>query len=584
MYLSRLQIANFRGISSLSVTFRKGINVLIGENTTCKTAVLDALRICLGLALERRDLYIQPEDFFTSSDGTQATSIEFELTFAGLKKQQQGVFVELLELAGDGGTVLALHVRFVRDADRIRRTIWGGANEGQEIPFQVLELLYFTYLGALRDAARDLSPSRSNRLSQLFLKLVSDLKEREQYAMAINQRVHSDQDWQKLLANAEKGIQAHLNQMLLRGDETKVAVEFVDATYRQIAEGLRLYMPRTATAMEEAHPQKPDAAQVVNRFSIFQNSLGLNNLLYIATVLGDLVERAARQPEAYVALLIEEPEAHLHPQWQNTLFAYACSIEQRGIQVFISSHSPTITARSDIDALIAMTREGATVKAIPVRHIAISASSKKHLQRFLDVTKCQLFFARSVILVEGISEVLLMPLFASRLGEEYDLAKNGVEVVNIDGVAFEPFAALFNGAKTDARLNVRCAIITDDDRNETVDPSPRAANALALESGMLRVFLAKETFEYELFSANEQLLLDVYGSMHPKTDLKFSGAVQNRAELFVDKLRVNKDKALLAQSLVCALQDVGTLASFVVPNYIQDALKWAVIGDATKTH
>jgi putative ATP-dependent endonuclease of the OLD family len=581
MYLSRVQIANFRGLSSLTVTFHKGINILIGENTTCKTAVLDALRVCLGLALERRDIYIQPEDFFTPPDGNQATSIQFDLTFADVKQQQQGVFVELLEVAGDGTISLSLHVRFVSDADRIRRTIWGGANEGQEIPFPVLELLYFTYLGALRDAARDLSPSRSNRLSQLFLKLVSDPKEREQYATAINQQVHNLPDWHKLLTQAEKSIQDHLSKMVLRGDETNVAVEFVDATYREIAEELRLYMPRLNVGHGKV---ASDSFQLANRFSISQNSLGLNNLLYIATVLGDLVERTERKPDAYTALLLEEPEAHLHPHWQNTLFAYLCSIEKRGVQVFITSHSPTITARSDLDALIAMAREGATVKATPIRNLGLSASSKKHLQRFLDVTKCQLFFARSVILVEGISEVLLMPLFAARLGEAYDLDKNAVEVVNIDGVAFEPFAALFNSVKPETRLNVRCAIITDDDRDEDAEPSSRAVNALALKSGLLGVFLAKETFEYELFSANEQLLSDTYKQMHQKTDLHFRGATQERARLFVEKLRVNKDKALFAQSLACKLQDIRTLATLVVPDYIKDALTWAIIGDAAKTN
>jgi len=120
VYLSRLQIANFRGISGLTVSFHEGTNVLVGENTTCKTAVLDALRVCLGLGLERRDIYIQPEDFFTAPDGNQTASIQFDLTFADPKQEQQGVFAELLEVAGEGTIVLSRQLRRASHRARVR--------------------------------------------------------------------------------------------------------------------------------------------------------------------------------------------------------------------------------------------------------------------------------------------------------------------------------------------------------------------------------------------------------------------------------------------------------------------------------
>ncbi len=146
--------------------FHSGVNILIGENRTCKTAILDALRLCLGFSLERREIFIQPEDFYCDQDGSQSEEIAFDLLFEGVKPEQQGLFVELLAIDQNQKAVVQLHVRFKRDGDRVRRRVWGGEHEGQEIPLLVLELLYFTHLGALRDAARDLSPRRSNRLSQ----------------------------------------------------------------------------------------------------------------------------------------------------------------------------------------------------------------------------------------------------------------------------------------------------------------------------------------------------------------------------------------------------------------------------------
>ena len=57
MYLSRIEIRNFRGIPSIGLECHEGLNVIIGENNTGKTAILDALRLCLSFAQERRDFF-----------------------------------------------------------------------------------------------------------------------------------------------------------------------------------------------------------------------------------------------------------------------------------------------------------------------------------------------------------------------------------------------------------------------------------------------------------------------------------------------------------------------------------------------
>jgi len=66
--------------------------------------------------------------------------------------------------------------------------------------------------------------------------------------------------------------------------------------------------------------------------------------------------------------------------------------------------------------------------------------------------------------LEGISEALLLPVLARIVNMDYDLEQNGVEVVNIGGVAFEPFAKIYNSADPERRLSTRCTILTDDDR------------------------------------------------------------------------------------------------------------------------
>ena len=71
----------------------------------------------------------------------------------------------------------------------------------------------------------------------------------------------------------------------------------------------------------------------------------------------------------------------------------------------------------------------------------------------------------------------------------------------------------------------------------------------------LELFLAERTFEYELFKINESLLTAVYKDLHPRTDINFSGSIENKAQSFVDMLKKNEDKAEFAQSLAEYIQE-----------------------------
>jgi putative ATP-dependent endonuclease of OLD family len=578
MYLHSLEISNFRCILQTKILFHEGVNTLIGENNTGKTATIDALRLSLALVSERRDLYLQTEDFHVDERGLRSRTVEFHLCFANPTIREQGIFIEMLAIPAGQEPEVQLHVRFTDEDDRIRRRYWGGEKEGQEVPPEVLDLLYVTHLGALRDAARDLAPSRGNRLSQLFLKLVESEDERKNFAETINGQVRQAPGWQELLTRGQEKIQLHLTEVALQEDNSQVAIDFVQTSFKRIVESLRLFVPLGSGD----HPS-PDAGGQpkldVTRFEIAQNGLGYNNLIYTATVLGDLLERRQRQPDSYVALLIEEPEAHLHPQWQNVLFHYLNEIKLKGIQVFITSHSPTITAESKLDSLIFLARSGQNIVSLPLKSLALCPIHKSFLERFLDVTKCQLFFARSVMLVEGISEALLLPCFARRLGPKYHLGKNATEIVNIDGVAFEPFAKLFNSPRDDKRINVRCALITDDDRKDGADASARAMKALELEGGMLRVFLSNVTLEHELYKANDSLVTAAYAELHPLTDFASNGSLEERATSFVSKLDSNKDKGAFAQLLADKIEGGGDYEGFVVPPYLVRALSWVAKAD-----
>ena len=572
MYLHTIRIKSFRGLNDTTIHCHQGVNVLVGPNNTGKTAILDALRLCLGIGSHQPDIFVRRDDYHVSPSGEIADSIECDLTWRELTDQEKGVYHDMLTLLSDGTAELQLHVRFDYDSDRERtkRQYWGGEKEGQNVSSEVMGLLEYVHLGALRDATRDLAPGRGNQLSRLFLRLTKE-KGRKGLEEEAKEATRSMSRWQRLLGLGRGRINQHLAQVSLQGSPQEVAIDVLETQFRQMAEGLKVQVAPPRAGTGEPH-----------FFSIWQNGLGYNNLIYIATVLGDLRKRQVRVPYGSISLLIEEPEAHLHPQLQDVLFRHLQEIASRNIQVFVSSHSPTITAKTHVDSLIVLSDGESRTLSTPVNNIDLGEKHKRFIERFLDVTKCQLFFADSVVLVEGISEALLLPSFAKAMGEEYDLDKSAVEVVNIGGVAFEPFARLFNSEEKDKRLNSRCAILTDDDRktgsggNTTI--SDRAQKAKDLERGLLKVFLAEHTFEYELFLNNESLVVTTYKDLHPRTDLDFPGTQEQKAMQFVEKLKTNEDKAPFAQTLANIIEH-GPRVEVVVPDYIKKAIRWAVRGE-----
>jgi putative ATP-dependent endonuclease of OLD family len=366
---------------------------------------------------------------------------------------------------------------------------------------------------------------------------------------------------------------------------------------------------------------------LIGVFGLEQNGMGYNNIIYMGTVLGDLQQSKRVETDSYNALLLEEPETHLHPQLLDLVFNFLGRVSKKPepppVQLFITSHSPTLTSRAALDSLIMLYEKERTKMALPLSKCPLEPSHKADLQRYLDVTKAQLFFAKGVILVEGISEALLLPLFARQLGRCLD--QNAVEVVNVSGTAFTPFARLFNAEHSGKRIEIPCGILTDDDRCSMKDDpyrltdddlnisfagktqkdaaemikklnsirsklqqgeeSARAGNVRVLENGNLLVKIAYKTFEYELARIPKNIppMLDALEKIHPTI-------VNGLRALFADKsfkpkykaicvwLAAKDAKAEFAQRLAALLEEVDEETeelkrTFIVPKYIKQVIK-----------
>ena len=309
------------------------------------------------------------------------------------------------------------------------------------------------------------------------------------------------------------------------------------------------------------------------------NGLGYNNLIFTSATLGTL--RRSLQ-FSFRSILIEEPEAHLHPQLQILLLKHLADVtsghEGNEVQVIASSHSPILASQAPIASVVSVHEVAGKVSAVSVCSIPIEDVIKRKLQRYLDATRAELFFARRILMVEGIAEALLLPVLAKISGG--NLKESSVSVLNADGINFNAFIPLF-GVE---RLGVPAVILKDGDATEIGgDMSATASGLKARESDVtnLSVEMSEITFEHELARSDSMLrhMIAAFKELHPRKgatlelDLGVLESADDRANAFLSAFLASKVlKGQFAQELAGAL-DGCDLGPDAVPTYIRNALK-----------
>jgi putative ATP-dependent endonuclease of OLD family len=187
--------------------------------------------------------------------------------------------------------------------------------------------------------------------------------------------------------------------------------------------------------------------------------LGTYNKLYIAA---ELLHLQKKDHDGLKLGLIEEVEAHLHPQAQLRVIEHLQNHSH--IQFILTTHSPNLASKVKLKNLILCAQNfenKPTVFPLGPTYTKLGDDDYIFLQKFLDVTKTNLLFSKGVILVEGWAEEILIPSLAKKIG--FDLTKYGVSVINVASTAFLRYSKIFLSQQESNYIKTPVSIVTDVD-------------------------------------------------------------------------------------------------------------------------
>jgi putative ATP-dependent endonuclease of OLD family len=467
MFLSELKIWNFRkygtggsGAPGLHLKLNKGLNLLVGENDSGKTAIIDAVKFVLQTQsydyqwLEEEDFFLQPEPGPT--DINRAKSLKIECIFRGFdaENNEAANFLEWLGIEKNKDGLYQYFLKVTLNAERKYRKISynikaGPDDEGVQLDGAARDFLRVTYLKPLRDAERELIPGRRSRLAQI-------LKSHEAFS-SVPEEEHTIT---KIAEKANKQIEGYFK------GKDKNNSDIPDQSGKHLLSDINEYLKEFFTEKEINKIAKfklsgQSLSGILEKLIldlVEENSgLGSYNRLYIAT---ELLLLKRTNYYGLKLLLIEEVEAHLHPQAQLRLIEYLQNeiAVKSGVQLIMTTHSPNLASKVKLDNLIIC--KGDKVFPMGCDFTKLEKGDYLFLERFLDVTKANLFFAQSVILVEGDAENILLPIIADILDKP--LTKHDVSVVNVQSTAFLRYSKIFKRSSGEG-MGIKVAVVTDND-------------------------------------------------------------------------------------------------------------------------
>lgn len=420
MKITTIHIENFRGIRRLDLDLDE-MTVLVGENNSGKTAVLDALRLCLRDLGPRRRVVFDALDFHLAdaeAEPASAEPIRIEITFS---EQSKGEWNDRLVRRLNRHNVLQVddderrHVilRVTCEYDSTSQDFaqdWSFLNLDQEPLTPVgeraltelqREVLYF-YLQALRDARRHFG--EKGPFWQPFLKdtrlPIEKKAELERMIREVNELVVSSHD---SFERVQEGLRRVQDVVPLTAGDV-VSIEAIPGRIYDMLANARINLGTFGGAKipVERHGEGTQSLAVLMLFAAFLEA----------------------RPEGAPIVALEEPEAHLHP---SAVRALQRLVRDFSGQKLISTHSGELLAETEIHQIRRLARTGEGIRSYRIPSGLLSAEEARKFNYHVRQARGELLFARCWLLVEGETESWIYPAAARAI--DIDLHREGIRVV-----------------------------------------------------------------------------------------------------------------------------------------------------------
>lgn len=543
MFISRVRITNFANFQSLDITTGEDM-VIVGENKVGKSNFIRAIQLILDPSLSERDRRLSLEHFWDGlGDNKLGETVEVSIELTE-ESDDPRLLRYLADAIVDVGPpfVARLTYRF-QPRPGIGRpptslaeyefVIFGGEDPDNGYGSDLRRMIPLDVQGALRDAEKDLASWRHSPLRPLIESLTATLDDeaREEIQNEIDVAQSALSDRPEIEAAAEQ-INARLTQMVGPQQAVPLSLGLAPTRLDALLRGLRLLIDNGARSISDA-------------------SLGSANLIFLALKSLELDRLVAEGERDHTFFAVEEPEAHLHPHVQRLVYRHFLAAPPiEGIQraprrqtTILTTHSPHIASVAPLRSIVLLRRDNATSATIGVAAATapLTRDEVADLQRYIDVTRGELFFSRGIILVEGEAERFLIPAFADVLGIPLDVL--GISVCSVGGTNFRPYVKLLGSQG----LNIPFVILTDRDLVAGKD------YGLGRVKGLLKILqpgLAPDAMSTtEVFDAGEEWGIFLNGSTL-------------EVELFKLNLSAETQSILLAQ-LTLSQADKDELQSWV---------------------
>lgn len=434
MHIDSVTLKGYRNFKDAVVKINPK-TLIIGGNDVGKTNFIYGLRLLLDKGLSDLDIEPSELDFHINENGVSEKKIEITIKFSDVK--EDAVLSQLVGRVDDQGNT---YFRYAASLDNLEYKLYIGRSleSFEEITSRFyLKHLSLKYVNSQRDLTRFIQIEKKHllRLSQ-------------------ERRTAPEAEIDSAILSRVSASLLGINKRIRKLNYVTAATDDVNTELKAMAYHNSPYSVQLDTGAIEIGQfvEKLELAASSNGAKMMLGGDGRNNQILLALWKAKSAREHDTENEV-VIYCVEEPEAHLHPHQQRKLASYLS--DNLPGQSIVTTHSPQIASNFSPDSIVRLfSRKGATIAASGGCSNCISDAWDDMGYR-ISILPAEAFFASTVFLVEGPSELLLYKTLAKKL--KIDLDFFNISIMSVDGVQFEVYTTILNA------MEIPWALRTDND-------------------------------------------------------------------------------------------------------------------------